>query len=115
MSVSGVSTDLDAASAAHQRALYAAENTDSPADWQTALQYLEEAAALGHSLAQAELAALAGDWPLSRERRKPASSFNGNPKRAAFRTNTMRPTCASEYRRYPAALRGGFGSTPTRS
>ena len=66
MSASGVSTDLDAASAAHQRALYAAENIDGPADWQTALQYLEEAAALGHELARGELAALAGDWDLSR-------------------------------------------------
>src|SRR3569623_1882144 len=56
---------LDAASAAHQRELYAAENTDGAADWQGALQYLEQAAVLGHGLARAALAALAGDWDLA--------------------------------------------------
>jgi prolyl 4-hydroxylase len=54
------------AEAAHARALYAAENTDGPADWQTALQHLEQAAGLGHTLAQAELAALAGEWQVAR-------------------------------------------------
>jgi hypothetical protein len=66
MSESGASAGPDAASAAHQRALYAAENPDGRADWQAAMVYLEQAAALGHGLAQAELAALAGEWDLSR-------------------------------------------------
>jgi len=56
----------DAGSTAHQRALYAAESGDGRADWQTALDFLEQAAGLDHALAQAELAALAGDWELSR-------------------------------------------------
>jgi len=66
MSGSGVSNGSDAASAAHQRALYAAENGEGRADWQAALAHLETAASLGHTLAQAELAALAGEWELSR-------------------------------------------------
>ena len=66
MSQSGVPSGPDAASTAHERALYAAENSEGRADWQAALVYLEQAASLGHGLAQAELAALAGDWDLSR-------------------------------------------------
>ena len=62
MSGDADSPGLDAANAAHQRALYAAENPDGLADWQAALSYLEQAASLGHELARAELAALAGDW-----------------------------------------------------
>ena len=61
MSGSDIPAGLDAASSAHQRALYAAENHDGRADWLAALTYLEQAAGLGHALAQAELAALAGD------------------------------------------------------
>jgi hypothetical protein len=48
-------------------AMYAAEGTDVPADWNAALDHLQRAAELGHDLAQAELAALCGDWALSRE------------------------------------------------
>src|SRR4051812_1426663 len=51
MSENGISSGPDAANAAHQRALYAAENPDGRADWWAALGYLEQAAALGHRLA----------------------------------------------------------------
>ncbi len=60
-----LSSASEAASAAHLRALYAAENSDGSADWASALQHLEQAASLGHALAQSELAALAGDWTLA--------------------------------------------------
>jgi hypothetical protein len=66
MSDNSVSPDSDAANAAHRRALYAAENTEGRTDWQAALSYLEQAAGLGHALAQAELTALAQEWDLSR-------------------------------------------------
>src|SRR4029077_10893949 len=36
-------------------------------DWSAALDHLQRAAELGLQLAQAELAALAGDWPLSQQ------------------------------------------------
>jgi len=55
------------AHAAHAAALHAAENPDAAADWEAALDHLQSAAELGHRLAQAELAALASDWVLSRE------------------------------------------------
>jgi prolyl 4-hydroxylase len=65
MSGSTISPGSEAANAAHQRALYAAENSEGRPDWQAALMHLEQAAGLGHRLAQAELAALAGEWELS--------------------------------------------------
>ncbi len=55
----------DAAARAHTQAVYAAEGAGTPPDWNAALGHLERAAALGHRLAQAELAALSGDWALS--------------------------------------------------
>ena len=48
-------------------ALYAAEGMDVPGDWNIALDHAQRAAELGHGLAQAELAALSGDWALSRD------------------------------------------------
>lgn len=53
------------AEAAHTQALYAAEQTGVPADWVAVLNHLQRAAELGHRLAQAELAAFAGDWALA--------------------------------------------------
>jgi prolyl 4-hydroxylase len=55
------------AQAAHTLALYAAEGMDVPGDWNVALDHAQRAAELGHGLAQAELAALSGDWALSRD------------------------------------------------
>jgi prolyl 4-hydroxylase len=55
------------AEAAHVQAMYAAEGTGVPSDWNAALDHLQHAAELGHALAQAELAALSGDWALSGE------------------------------------------------
>ena len=57
----------DAAQRAHVQAIYAAEGATAPPDWTMALDHLQRAAELGHRLAQAELAALAGDWMLARE------------------------------------------------
>jgi hypothetical protein len=65
MSGGSVSPGLEA-NAARRRALFAAENNDGRADWQSALVFLEQAAGLGHGLAQAELAALAGESELAR-------------------------------------------------
>lgn len=55
------------AEATHVLAMCAAEGAGVPQDWSTALDHLNRAAELGSQLAQAELAALAGDWRLSRE------------------------------------------------
>src|SRR3978361_1438000 len=54
------------AEAAHGHALHVAEKPGAPADWNAALDGLQRSAALGHGLAQAELAALARDWALAR-------------------------------------------------
>jgi len=48
-------------------AMRAAEGAGIPQGWQLALDQLQRAAELGLPLARAELAALAGDWALSRE------------------------------------------------
>jgi prolyl 4-hydroxylase len=55
------------AEAVHVLAMRAAEAPNEIADWQTALDFVQRSAELGLTLAQAELAALAGDWFLSRE------------------------------------------------
>jgi|SRR5271165_2327333 len=53
------------AAIAHAMAVKAAEGLDAPQDWTAALDHLARAAVLGSRLAQAELAALSGDWPLA--------------------------------------------------
>ena len=55
------------AQAAHDLAMCAAAGAGVPQDWSLALDHLVRAAELGSQLAQAELAALSGDWLLSRE------------------------------------------------
>jgi prolyl 4-hydroxylase len=55
------------AHAAHAKALFAAEGADLAPDWNVALDHAQTAAELGHVLAQTEVAALSGDWALSRE------------------------------------------------
>lgn len=55
-----------AAEAAHRASLQAAEGAGLAQDWDAALDHLVQAGALGHHLAQGELAALAGDWPLAK-------------------------------------------------
>jgi prolyl 4-hydroxylase len=55
------------AHAAHAKALFAAEGAGLAPDWNVALDHAQLAAELGHVLAQTELAALSGDWALSRE------------------------------------------------
>ena len=55
------------AQAAHRMAISAAEGTGVPQDWNAALDLLQRAAELGLALAQAELAALAGDWAQSHD------------------------------------------------
>ena len=55
------------AEVAHDLALCAAVGAGVPQDWAAALDLLQRAAELGLPLAQAELAALAGDWRLSQE------------------------------------------------
>jgi prolyl 4-hydroxylase len=55
------------AEAAHDLAICAAVGAGVPQDWSAALDHLQRAAELGLHLAQAELAALAGDWHLSGE------------------------------------------------
>jgi prolyl 4-hydroxylase len=54
------------AETAHDLAICAAVGAGIPQDWSAAVDHLQRAAELGSSLAQAELAALAGDWRLSR-------------------------------------------------
>jgi prolyl 4-hydroxylase len=49
----------------HTLAMYAAEGADMPQSWPTALDLSLQAAEAGHGLAQAELAAMAGDWALA--------------------------------------------------
>jgi hypothetical protein len=56
------SSDADAA---HDMAVKAAEGIDGAQNWAVALDQLQRAAELGSLLAQAELAGLAGDWPLA--------------------------------------------------
>src|SRR5439155_15199452 len=51
----------------HDLAICAAVGAGVAQDWSAALDHLQRAADLGLQLAQAELAALAGDWPLSQE------------------------------------------------
>lgn len=53
------------AEAAHDMAVKAAEGSGLPQDWTAALNHLQHAAHLGSRLAQAELAGLAGQWPLA--------------------------------------------------
>src|SRR5438094_8888509 len=55
------------AKGAHDLAICAAVGAGVAQDWSAALDHLQRAAGLGLQLAQAELAALAGDWPLSQE------------------------------------------------
>jgi len=52
---------------AHLMAMRAAEGAGVPQDWRAALDLLQRSAELGFRPAQAELAALAGYWALSRE------------------------------------------------
>jgi prolyl 4-hydroxylase len=53
--------------AAHVMSMRAAEGAGVPQSWDAALQHLQHSAEDGFVLAQAEIAALAGDWVLSRE------------------------------------------------
>ncbi len=53
--------------ASHVMAMRAAEGAGVPQSWDTALEHLQRSAEEGFVSAQAELAALAGDWDLSRE------------------------------------------------
>src|SRR3954470_11844274 len=53
------------AETAHDLAICAAVGAGVPQDWSAAVDHLQRAAELGSPLAQAELAALAGDWRLS--------------------------------------------------
>jgi prolyl 4-hydroxylase len=55
------------AEAAHLQAVKAAEGVGVLQDWTAALDHLQRAAELGSRLAQAELAGLAGQWPLARD------------------------------------------------
>jgi hypothetical protein len=50
------------AEAAHRLAVFAAEGVGEPQSWSDALVHLKQAAALGHRIAQAELAGLSGNW-----------------------------------------------------
>src|SRR5579863_7321407 len=53
--------------AAHVMAMRAAEGAGVPQSWEDALQHLQRSAEEGFAFAQAEIAALAGDWVLSDE------------------------------------------------
>lgn len=55
------------ADAAHAMAIRAAEGTGQPQDWTAALDHLQRSAHLGSRLAQAELAALSGQWALAHD------------------------------------------------
>src|SRR5690348_14365548 len=55
------------AEAAHLLAIKTAEGAGIPQSWDAALEHLRRAAELGSELAQAEFAALAGDWVLAHE------------------------------------------------
>ena len=55
------------AETAHLMAIKTAEGAGIPQSWDSALEHLRRAAELGSELAQAEFAALAGDWVLAHE------------------------------------------------
>jgi prolyl 4-hydroxylase len=57
----------ESADALHRMAMRAAEGVSGVPDWNAALDLLQQAAERGLALAQAELAALAGDWRLAGE------------------------------------------------
>jgi hypothetical protein len=61
------------AEAAHRLAVFAAEGVGEPQSWSDALIRLKQAAALGHRIAQAELAELAGHW------QRPKALLTGGP------------------------------------
>ena len=54
------------AEAAHRLALFSAEGVGEPQSWSGAIVHLRHAAALGHRIAQAELAGLSGNWARAR-------------------------------------------------
>ena len=58
---------LENARIAHVMAMRAAEGAGVPQSWDEALDHLQHAAEQGLALAQAEIAALAGDWALAAE------------------------------------------------
>src|SRR5258706_10598912 len=60
-------TGKSEAEGAHDLAICAGVGAGVAQDWFAALDHLQRAAELGMALARAELAALAGDWPLSQE------------------------------------------------
>src|SRR5580704_10316115 len=60
-------TGKSEAEAAHDLAICAAVGAGVAQDWSAALDHLRRAAELGLQLAQATLAALAGDWLLSQQ------------------------------------------------
>src|ERR1700680_1584261 len=60
-------TGKSEAEGAHDLAVCAAVGAGVAQDWSAALDHLQRAAELRLPRAEAELAALAGDWPLSQE------------------------------------------------
>jgi hypothetical protein len=58
---------MSAGAVAHIEAMRAAEGVGVPQNWGTALDNVQRAAELGFRPAQAELAALVGEWELSRQ------------------------------------------------
>jgi prolyl 4-hydroxylase len=54
-----------AADVAHDMAIKLAEGLGVPQDWNAALDHLQQSAELGSPLAKAELAGLAGEWPMA--------------------------------------------------
>ena len=63
--VARMAQDASAAEGLHLAAMRAGEGDGVAQDWDAAFDCLLQAAELGHELSQAELAALAGDWPLA--------------------------------------------------
>ena len=63
----GFAVGKSEAEATHDLAMCAAAGAGVPQDWSLALDHLVRAAELGSQLAQAELAALAGEWLRSQE------------------------------------------------
>jgi len=63
----GQGTGKSEAETAHVSAMCAAAGAGVPQDWSVALDHLVRAAELGSQLAQAELAACAGDWLLAQD------------------------------------------------
>jgi prolyl 4-hydroxylase len=57
----------DSGVASHVMAMRAGEGAGVPQSWEAALEHLQRSAEEGFALAQAEIAALAGEWDLSRE------------------------------------------------